>query len=366
MRKNATIPLVVSTLLSAGALYLAFRNVPFGQLLAYVGEIDYWWIFPSTGLLLLSFALRVVRWRLILENSIRVGFWHAFHPLMIGFMMNCVLPARIGEVARPAILKKSHGLPMATGLATVAAERVFDVVMLITLFALTFSSITAQPELERHYFGLQLNSETLVAVAYGMIRVSIALLVFIALLTIGPSRRWIKAVITGLGRRLSNGVPKAKLLIQRIVSILINIIDNFSIGLSMVKQPAKLAACGMLTVLIWGTNLSAYIVFARGCPGIDLTWLQLTTVMVIICFFIALPSVPGFWGLWEAAGVFALSLYGVMEKEALGFTLVNHAAQLFPVIATGLVSTLITGANIMQLSRDNSPIPVPGPSSKGA
>ncbi|MGD8369796.1 MAG: lysylphosphatidylglycerol synthase domain-containing protein, partial [Desulfobacterales bacterium] len=90
-----------------------------------------------------------------------------------------------------------------------------------------------------------------------------------------------------------------------------------------------------------------------GCPGIGLSVFELTAVMVIVCFFIALPSVPGFWGLWEAGGVFALALFGVPSKEAAGFTLVNHVVQMFPVILVGLVSAMVTGVNIVQVSRES-------------
>jgi uncharacterized membrane protein YbhN (UPF0104 family) len=76
----------------------------------------------------------------------------------------------------------------------------------------------------------------------------------------------------------------------------------------------------------------------------------MTTTMVIICFFIALPSVPGYWGVWEAGGVFALALFGVNQRDAAGFTLVNHAVQLFPVILIGLISALVTSVNILHLS----------------
>ena len=74
-------------------------------------------------------------------------------------------------------------------------------------------------------------------------------------------------------------------------------------------------------------------------------------VMVIICFFIALPSVPGFWGLWEAGGVFAMALFGVSSKDAAGFTLTNHAVQVFPVIIVGLMSAVYTGVDIRQVSK---------------
>jgi hypothetical protein len=72
--------------------------------------------------------------------------------------------------------------------------------------------------------------------------------------------------------------------------------------------------------------------------------------MVIICLFIALPSVPGFWGVWEAGGVFAMSLFGVSTNAAAGFTLANHGVQVFPVIIVGLISAIITSVNIWQVS----------------
>jgi hypothetical protein len=89
---------------------------------------------------------------------------------------------------------------------------------------------------------------------------------------------------------------------------------------------------------------------ALGCPGIGLSFIELSAVMVIVCFFIALPSVPGFWGVWEAGGVFALALFGVSSRDAAGFTLANHAIQVFPVIFIGLISAVVTGINIWQVS----------------
>jgi hypothetical protein len=79
-------------------------------------------------------------------------------------------------------------------------------------------------------------------------------------------------------------------------------------------------------------------------------------VMIIICLFIALPSVPGFWGLWEAGGVFALSLFGVSTNAAAGFTLANHGIQLFPIIFVGFISAVITSVNIWQVSYEKKSV----------
>jgi len=74
--------------------------------------------------------------------------------------------------------------------------------------------------------------------------------------------------------------------------------------------------------------------------------------MVIICIFIALPSVPGFWGLWEAGGIFALTLFSVSTKIAAGYTLANHAIQLLPILIIGIASAIMISVNILTISYD--------------
>ena len=350
MRKKLLISLVIGSLLSALTLYLAFRNVPFSQLAAYLGTINYWWLLPTVALVIATFILRAFRWQLILRHIAPLSYGQVFYPLMIGFMMNCILPGRVGELARPIILRQKNGIALTTGLATVAAERIFDIFMLIVLFAMVFGTITSRPDLDGVYFGFHLNSAILRTIAVGMVRLSIVLMIGIVLLAIGSTRRLIKLAAARFGGWLAARAPFARTRIEHVFGFIVSMIDNFSIGLSMVKSPVRLLACVGLTILIWTLTAFSYLVFAKGCPGIRLSLLELNTVMVVICFAIALPSVPGFWGVWEAGGVFALAIFAVSEKDALGFTLVNHAAQVFPVIVIGLVSALITSVNFLNLA----------------
>jgi uncharacterized protein (TIRG00374 family) len=125
---------------------------------------------------------------------------------------------------------------------------------------------------------------------------------------------------------------------------------NISSGMALVKQPIRTVVCLVISLGIWLVAALSYYVFSIGCPAIDLNLMEMTAVMIIICFVIALPSVPGFWGLWEAGGVFALAFFGVSEKEAAGFTLANHAVQVIPVILIGLLSAWISGVNIVKVS----------------
>jgi len=358
MKKNATISLILGVLISFLALYLAFRNVPFPDLVNYLVSINYIWLLPSILVALLSFVLRTYRWQIILESARKVRFWQAFHPLMIGFMINCILPGRVGELARPAILQKNENVPFSTGLATVAAERVFDVIILLALFAALFATVKIDPDFDIAFGGYHLTRQTLMIAGIKIFQLFLVLIAGIIMISIGKTRKAINNVIMGIPTVFFFAGQSFKIKIQEKLCVpLVEFTDNFASGFALVKHPKKIYICTGLSIVIWGLSALSYYIMAQGCPGIELSFLEISATMIIICFFIALPSVPGFWGIWEAGGVFALTLFGVSSKDAAGFTLANHAVQMFPVIIIGLVSAMLTSVNIWQVSYQERDIP---------
>jgi uncharacterized protein (TIRG00374 family) len=340
MNKKIGISLILGLAVSILALYLAFRNVPFNDLIIYLASINYVWILPAVVVILLSFALRAYRWKIILESAGKIRFWQSFHPLMIGFMINCILPGRVGEVARPVILQKKENIPFSTGLATVGAERVFDVGILIILFAVLLATIEIDPNIDIVFGKYHLNKTTLMTVGKGTFKLLLLLIVGIALVAVNKTRKVINSFITRMPGMFFFAGPDLKKKIQKkICEPLVSVVENIATGFTLVKYPMKICACFSLSYLV-----------SLGCPGIELSFIEITAIMVIICFFIALPSVPGYWGIWEAGGVFALLLFGVSSKDAAGFTLANHAIQIFPVIFVGFISAMVTSVNILQVS----------------
>ena len=351
MKKSIIISLIIGIIISALAFYLAFRNVPIADLLVYIVSINYFWIFPAVLVVLTSFILRVFRWQIILESAGKVSFWQAFHPLMIGFMINCILPGRVGEVARPAVLNKKENIPFSTGLATVAAERVFDVSILIIFFAALLATVHIDPNLDIVFGKYHLNRETLVTAGGGTFKLLLLLIAGIIMVSFGKTRKAINSLIMSIPHLFFFAGPEFKAKIKKKGCLtLVSFVENFASGFALVRHPSKVCICIGLSVLIWGLAGFSYYLMAQGCPGIELSFTEIFAVMIIICFFIALPSVPGFWGIWEAGGVFALALFGVSSKDAAGYTLVNHAIQMFPVIIVGLVSAMVTSINILQVS----------------
>ncbi len=352
MNKKTVFSLIAGIIVSVAALYLSLRNVPFADLFAYLAIINYGWVLLSGAVAVPCFLLRAHRWRIILESKKKLEFRSVFHPLMIGFMLNSILPGRIGEVARPYILSKKENLPFTTGLATVAMERLMDMTFLILLSAVVLTTLDIAPDYTISFGKYQLSPENLSSIGKGLLRLCLIFMGGILLIMLPLTRSLIQKLIL-FSPEIIPFTPKAfKLhLREKFMQTLVNIIDLFAAGFSLLKNPEKIFHCFILTILIWAGTALSYYIMAKGCPGVELSYLQSIALMVIICLFIALPSAPGYWGLWEAGGVFGLSLFGVSAETAAGYTLANHFIQLLPVIIIGLVSAMITGVSILQVAK---------------
>ncbi|MBW1896370.1 MAG: flippase-like domain-containing protein [Deltaproteobacteria bacterium] len=351
MNKKILLSLTIGVLVSAVALYLVFRNIPLRELVSYLGTVNYWWVLPAVVVNIIGFWLRVVRWQLLLSPFKKAGYWSAHHPLMIGFMANCVLPGRVGELARPAIFYKREGVAFSKVLATVGAERLFDVVVLLLCFVMVLSTANISPSLNMTFGDYQLNKATLETIGMRTLQLCILLIAGIVLVSVRQTQAIIRKIILRLPQLFFFAPTGFREKIREKLCIkLIHIFDNVVAGLDLLKSPKKVTLCFVLSIIVWAVSGLSYYVMTFGCPGIDLSFLEVFAMMVILCFFISLPSAPGFWGLWEAGGVFGLLIFGVSATEARGYTLVNHVFQMLPIIVIGLISAVITGISITHVA----------------
>ncbi len=355
MQKNTKIvlSLIGGFLFSGIALYFTFRNIPVGELTQYLKTVNYWWVLPSVTIGMVSFVVRVIRWQLLLEPVKKTAFWSAFHPLMIGFMLNCLLPARAGEIARPAIYSKEEKVPFTKVLATVGAERVFDSLILLLLLVIVFLSIDINPDVNLTFGDYHINKATLETIGLTTLKLALILVCGIVLVIVHKTRDLIKQVIMNLTKLVFFASRDfQRKMEEKVCRKLVHIIDNIAGGFELLKSPKKVLSCFLLSLVVWLLAAASYYVMGLGCPGIEIGYLEMIAAMVILCFFISLPSAPGFWGLWEAGGVFALLILGAPAKEAAGFTLTNHVFQMLPPIIVGIVSAFVIGVNVFHVASD--------------
>ena len=351
MNRKRILSLFAGLCFSGIFLYFSFKNIPMKELTAYLKTIRYIWMVPSMAVVIFCFLLRTLRWQLIVSTSEPFSFRDAFHPLMIGFMLNCILPARIGELARPAIIQKNQSIPFATGLATIAVERFFDLVFMVISLSFILSVVRMDETISYTYKTYTLNSDTLNALGAKMAIISVLLCMGIGFLCIDRFREMMIRFVQRLPVSLSfNNKKLEHHLTSYMSNPVVALIHHISSGFMLAKRPLRLVLCILITISIWGFQIFSYYLFQYGCPGIHLTFPEMSMVLIIVCFFIALPSVPGYWGLWEAGGIFAMMLFGIPASQSAGFTLANHALQIIPVIIIGLISAMLTSIRIFDFS----------------
>ncbi len=263
---------------------------------------------------------------------------------MIALMANCILPGRLGELVRPMMLHRHNAVPLSMGLASVTVEGVFDMILLLVALAIILCSVQIDPDIQIPFGHILLTKSTLEALGKSMLMVCLTLICGIILITLRTPREIIIQAIRRIPEsRIFAGSDLRETIQKRVCIPLADMSENFAAGLSMLKSTQKICQCVLLTVAIWMLTALTYYIMAIGCPRVNLSFVEMIAVMVIISFFISLPSIPGAWGLWEAGGMFALSLFGIQYKDAAGFVLISHAVYVFPVILAGLFSAMLIG-----------------------
>ncbi|MBN4062065.1 flippase-like domain-containing protein [Bacteroidales bacterium AH-315-I05] len=108
---------------------------------------NYFWIIVSLGFGVLSHVSRAYRWKYLLNPlGLQPKFLNSFYAVMIGYMMNLVLP-RVGEVARCGAMSKYEKMPFDKLFGTVVAERIFDMAILtIIIVSLIFMQLDVLKE----------------------------------------------------------------------------------------------------------------------------------------------------------------------------------------------------------------------------
>src|SRR5689334_15590858 len=133
MRSGPVLRAVVGGAISIAALWFVLS----GADLAKTGDIlrgaDLRWVAFGIVLLSLDLVFRAVRWQRLLRPIARVAYRPMLGYLLIGYLANNVLPARLGELVRVHYLGDREGISRASALGTVVVERVIDLVAVVAI-----------------------------------------------------------------------------------------------------------------------------------------------------------------------------------------------------------------------------------------
>ncbi len=80
----------------------------------------------------INLSLRTWRWQIILRPVAAIPYPIVARALLVGYGLNTIMPARLGELFRAEFFKKTFGLSRIWGLTSIVIERLFDGLTVVT------------------------------------------------------------------------------------------------------------------------------------------------------------------------------------------------------------------------------------------
>ncbi len=299
---------LAAILVSAVLLYGALRGVDWSRVWNLVAHADPRYLAAASAIASWSFFLRALRWRILLNAEGRLGVATVFWANMAGYLGNSFLPARAGEVIRSVLISGRSGLGKTYVLTTALSERMMDVIALVLFSSIALLGVNPKPAWMRDVSG-------------GMTIAAAAGALFVIVLPHSG----------GLLESIVERIP----LPASLRAGLLGLIGQILLGVRAFHHWGRLAGFSALTVAIWVSDALCTIAGARAL-GLHVTFPVAVLLLAGMGLGSALPSTPGYVGVYQFAAVSILTPFGISRDGALAYSLVAQVLSYLLVLVWGL------------------------------
>jgi uncharacterized protein (TIRG00374 family) len=297
---------------------------------AAIGSASPVWLAAVALVILPAYILRAIRWKLLLspvKKTIRVS--NTFWSTAVGFMVNTLIPIRLGEFVRAYILGEKEGTGFGPSFSSIVVERTLDLIGLLSIGIVTMFLVSAQAGLS----SLVVNIFTAVAVLIAVI---------LAVIIAGIKK---EDLIIRLLTRITSKIPLVKKYTTRIADFTSSLIKGLQ-GLS--QNPKMFIANISLTWILWLIYTSAtYFTFIAFNHPLSFVAAILGGVLMSLSHI--LPATPGYVGSYEAFWWAIFFSLGVPENLLTATAVISHLVGLLPIVILGCVSVIWLGVSFEEI-----------------
>ena len=278
--------------LALGGLFfwLALRQTSWTQVQAILSQADNQWLVIAMGFYAANMTVRVWRWRSLLWDIKALSFRSVGIVLVVGYAMNNILPARLGELFRANFAGRRWRLSRLAIAGSIVVERVLDGLIVVLSLVLGRLFITQQTVL--------INSLT---TAGGILFSGIFIILWVS--SRGSQQNWT---------------------IPLLPPTITKKIQGFCTGLAGLRG-VRLAQVAALSLMVWLLEGIAQWSVLKAI-GLSLNWQQMLSVIGLVNLSTLIPSAPGFVGTYQYAYALAVGLFGYPSAEGVAAA---TAAQVF-------------------------------------
>lgn len=296
--------------ISCAAIFLLTRIVDLEETARILGAADPRPIVIVLAVVALQVLLRSTRWRYLLPrrpDGERPSLPRLVAALLVGYLGNVVLPARLGEPIRAYVVARREQVDFVKALGSVVLERVLDLATLAVILFVAATLAGAPPWILRG---------TGIVAMVGFL--AAAFLVFAG---IARSVRVVERLVGRGGHRARRAAAA---------------LERFAEGAGGQPRTAIGLAIG-ISAACWFLDGTTFWLVAQAIH-VDLSWASALLVAGIAVLGTALPSAPGYIGTFELAAVAAAAAVGLAHESSLAIAIVAHALTILPLALAGSVS----------------------------
>lgn len=322
---------LVGILVSAVFFGLLLWHTDFGQLGEAIRGVSPGWLALAAVAYFPGVWCRAARWQALLEPIKSLAVSRLYPIVVIGYMINDLVPLRAGELARAALLRRNEGIPPVATLSTIGVERMTDGLTLLLFAAVGGLAAPLDPQ-----------TAGLVQGAAWLFVLAIA---GAALLTLNEQSA------------LRLAVRGAALLPSRVaaaVRLALTHIEHGFAGLRALRSPRPLALAGTWAVAAWLGELVVFY-FVALAFGLDLPLAVLALAMAASNLATSIPASQAGIGPFEYFCAQVLLVFGVAPGVAVAYALVVHAVLILPVVLAGFYHLWRQGVGVGAMLRPLAP-----------
>lgn len=326
MTRQRTFVLLFGLVVTVATLWLALKEADLQQLWEILIGVDLVIILPLIVIYSIHFIFKAHRWQLLLRPIYQPTFAQTWHPMMIGFFANNLLPAHLGEFVRMYFGARLFSLKYSQVLTSMVLERLFDLLIVLLIMGGALSLGGMLPPL------LQSAGKAIIGVA-----------------VLGFMIAWLMvhriSLVIHITQKLLFFIP------HRFRDSVLHQLSVGATGLAAVSKPSLLLAITFSSLIQW-LLVGGMIAITFHSIGLELPISAALITLVATVFAVSLPSSPGFFGPIQLAFVLALAPYEVNETSAVAASIVFHFIVWSYVNIMGLISMTRLGVRPQELDKD--------------
>jgi glycosyltransferase 2 family protein len=314
---------IISITLAILFLFLALRGIDWEEVLHTLANVQVLYLCFGLGFFSISLFLRSLRWQTLLSARKHVPLPVMFWATAVGYLGNSFLPARAGEAIRSVAVGNNSGISKSFIFATAITERILDACFLVVGGMLLLPQIDQLPGELKSFLWM----------------ISPVILLAVVMIAFAPK-------VLGFFVRVWRGSFLSRInLPENWMAKVSAFAEQYAEGAAAFVHPRRALLFFILTFVIWVLDGCGAVIMAFSL-GLAIRLEQAILFLFALGLSSALPSTPGYLGLYQITAVTILPSFGFTRSQALTYIFVVQFTNMVGVLVWGVWGLLRLGVKL--------------------